>query len=96
MNSVLRPGDTVLTFGPTFTLYKNIAEGIGADYKELSFQEKQNIPSVDEISKFNPKLIILCSPNNPTGHITQKEQIKKLLNNNKDTLVLVDEAYIDF
>ena len=40
------------------------------------------------------KLIILCSPNNPTGNITSCQDIKQILDTQK--LVLVDEAYFEF
>ncbi|MEN9465504.1 MAG: hypothetical protein RL217_1685 [Pseudomonadota bacterium] len=40
--------------------------------------------------------IIFPNPNAPTGVLLPLEQIEKLLQQNPDTLVLVDEAYIDF
>ncbi len=40
--------------------------------------------------------IIFPNPNAPTGVLLPLEQIEKLLQHNPDTLVLVDEAYIDF
>ncbi len=40
-------------------------------------------------------LIYLCNPNNPTGTITKKEDIDFLVaNKSKDTVLLLDEAYI--
>ena len=96
MSAVLEPGERVLTFGPTFTLYKNIAEGIWTDYSELPFQDKKYLPSIQEISEWKPKLIIVCNPNNPTGHIIEKKDIKELVSKNPHSLILVDEAYIDF
>jgi histidinol-phosphate aminotransferase len=40
-------------------------------------------------------VIYICNPNNPTGTITSREDILWLLDNKpKDTMVLVDEAYI--
>ena len=43
----------------------------------------------------NTKLILLCSPNNPTGNLIPKKDIVYLLENFKG-IVLVDEAYIEF
>jgi len=40
-------------------------------------------------------LIILCSPNNPTGNLFSEEKILEILNN-FNGLVVIDEAYIDF
>lgn len=43
----------------------------------------------------NAGVIYLCNPNNPTGTITSRQDILWLLDNKpKDTMLLVDEAYI--
>ena len=43
----------------------------------------------------NTGVIYLCNPNNPTGTVTPHEQIEYAVNNApKDTIVLIDEAYI--
>lgn len=41
------------------------------------------------------KLIFLCSPNNPSGNLLDKTEVKRVLDN-FDGLVVIDEAYIDF
>lgn len=38
----------------------------------------------------------LCNPNNPTGQLFSKELLIDLLNNNPQTLFIIDEAYADF
>jgi histidinol-phosphate aminotransferase len=44
-----------------------------------------------------PGVIYICNPNNPTGTTTPFEQIEKAINSvPKDSVVLVDEAYIHF
>ena len=42
------------------------------------------------------KIIFLCSPNNPTGYLIKKDDILKLTNDLPDTLVVVDEAFMEF
>lgn len=45
----------------------------------------------------NPGVIYLCNPNNPTGTCTPREDIEYLVANApKDTVILIDEAYIHF
>lgn len=45
----------------------------------------------------NPGVIYICNPNNPTGTITPHEDIEYAVNNApKDTIILIDEAYIHF
>jgi len=43
----------------------------------------------------NPKIILICSPNNPTGYLIPTEDIKRLLIQT-NALVIVDEAYMEF
>ena len=44
-----------------------------------------------------PGLIYICNPNNPTGTVTPFEQIEKAIDSvPKDSVVMVDEAYIHF
>lgn len=45
----------------------------------------------------NAGMFYICNPNNPSGTITSKEDIAWLLNNKpKDSILLLDEAYIHF
>jgi histidinol-phosphate aminotransferase len=45
----------------------------------------------------NAGVYYICNPNNPTGTITKREDIEWLIaNKNKDSIVLLDEAYIHF
>jgi len=62
----------------------------GADFR-LNIAE-----TVDLIQKYQPKGIFLCNPNNPTGQYLTKEEVKQILSIAKDSLVILDEAYIAF
>ncbi len=62
----------------------------------------KNIP-LDENFRINPDDykeenggVILPNPNAPTGIYENLDFIKKILNNNTDCIVIIDEAYIDF
>ncbi len=50
---------------------------------------------IDEINKNNIELLIMCSPNNPTGSVIDNEQMIHLLSNT-NCHVLVDETYVEF
>ena len=66
----------------------------------------QNIPltedfsiEIDDYLSFNQGKnggIIFPNPNAPTGKALTKAQIEKLLQGNKDSVVVIDEAYVDF
>lgn len=98
MKSTVEKGQTVLTAGPTFVMY-----GFYAKIHELNYVE---VPLNDDFSfnldrfmraleKENPRLVILCSPNNPTGGLIPQAAIETIIRAT-DALVLVDEAYIEF
>ena len=54
---------------------KIYAKGIGCNYKEISYREKWVFPIEDFISNIDEKtkLIIITSPNSPTGRLHIKE-----------------------
>lgn len=96
MTSVLSLNDTVLTFSPTFLLYKTISDTIWSKLAQLPLIDNKFIPLQREITKINPKLIILCNPNNPTWFLLDKKNVEDLIINNSNSFILLDEAYIEF
>jgi len=50
----------------------------------------------EKIIKYNPKLIFICNPNNPTGTVLSAQEIINLANIKKDSLIIVDELYEKF
>lgn len=94
------PGkDRVMQFIPTYGMYKVSADI--HDIKMLSlplnheFQIDLNM--VRELYPIlQPKLVFICSPNNPTGNIIDNQDIERVLSICGQSLVIVDEAYIDF
>lgn len=89
--------DNVIVASPSYGMYKVLANLNNIGLKEVLLEEDFSlnpdkiIAAVDE----NTKMILLCSPNNPTGNSIAIEVIEKLLKNT-NCLVVVDEAYIDF
>ena len=89
--------DNVIVATPSYGMYKVLANLNNIGLKEVLFEEDFSlnpdkiIAAVDE----NTKMILLCSPNNPTGNSIAIEVVEKLLKNT-NCLVVVDEAYIDF
>lgn len=90
--------DIVLSFVPTFHMYTvfcqiNSAKFIGVESnKDFSLDMNKLIEKDKELK---PKVIFISNPNNPTGYLTKKEDIIKLLEST-DSLVVVDEAYYEF
>ena len=99
ISAVINKGDKVLTLNPDFSMYdfySSINEGI---LVKLNIK-KNSAYTINELialgKKENPKLIIFSNPNNPTGYSISVKEIDLLLQNFKDTKVLIDEAYVEF
>lgn len=99
INAFCHINEKVMTFQPSFSMYPI--------YCKLSNLENITIKSEDDygfgvdniIKKYEeskPKVLIICNPNNPTGSYLEKKQIKKILDKTKDSIVIIDEAYIEF
>lgn len=98
MKAYLESGETVVSFSPSFSLYKNftiIHKGKYSDYP-LENMEKLNIEGfIDFVKEKKSKIVILGNPNNPTGTLIPKEDILKIIKS-VDAMVILDEAYIEF
>jgi len=89
--------DSVLTFPPTYGMYKVLA-GINAiENREvlLTSDFELDVDAILKSAGTNTKMLFICSPNNPTGNSFDQQAILKLLND-FNGLVIIDEAYIDF
>ncbi len=89
---------SILICEPTFTVYQLLVKGTGRKLirlrlnSDLSF----NIDEIIDQSLQNPtSLLILCSPNNPTGTSLSEVQIRNILSKHKGFIIL-DQAYIEF
>ena len=93
----------IVSCTPTFSMYKEYAsftngKFIDVDFKDdISFEFDTEV-IIENIKKYRPKLVIICSPNNPTGSAISRSDLEKVLNVSKDTnaVVLLDEAYSEF
>ena len=93
--------DAVLICPPTFGMYA-VAAGIqGAHLVSVPLAAAEGF-ALDEpalLRRCAPdvKLVFLCSPNNPTGNLLAKEAILRIAAALEGrSLVIVDEAYIEF
>jgi histidinol-phosphate aminotransferase len=86
-------------FVPTFSYFINRCELHGIRVDRVSLDKNFEL-DVDRFvrSAQNSSLIYLCSPNNPTGGQLPRKVAVELLDriDDRKSLVLVDEAYVDF
>lgn len=92
------PGvDNVISHNPSYGMYPVLSEVNNVPLRKVNLEEgfQLNAQAMIEASDANTKLFFICSPNNPSGNLLIKQEIKKLLDLQKG-LVVIDEAYIDF
>ncbi|MDE1219613.1 histidinol-phosphate transaminase [Vibrio aestuarianus] len=90
--------DAILYCPPTYGMYAISAETIGVERKVVPLTDEWQL-DLDAITANldNVKLVFVCSPNNPTGNLVERNDIISLLEMTKDrAIVVMDEAYIDF
>jgi len=94
----LQPGDEVILPKPSFLMYEIMVRSAGCVSVEVPLKSYSiDLEAIKE--KITPKtrMIFLCNPNNPTGTIILKKDFEKFLKMvPPETLVVVDEAYIEF
>jgi len=95
--------DTVLTHSFYYTYYKKYLDFKGILLNAFEMKEENGNFVFDiedcirQYKKTSPKVLLLTSPNNPTGNSISAEELEKLLKNvAAETLVVVDEAYWGF
>lgn len=94
---VVAEGDEIINSVPSF-LYYPILVSI-SNGKEIRLQRREDhsidVEKVKESINRRTKLIMVCSPNNPTGNIEDIEEIRGLAETT-DALIFIDEAYAEF
>jgi len=89
--------DNAIFTPPTYGMYKVLAELNNVNLKPSYLDVNFDFRADELLNQIDPntKLILLCSPNNPSGNSIKEVQVKKILDRS-NCLVVIDEAYIDF
>ncbi len=93
-----RPGiDEVIIMPPTYGMYEVCANLNDIHVNKIPLTKDFEIDTgrVLRESSDKTKLIIICSPNNPSANLIDRGSIQKLLGK-VEGLIVLDEAYIDF
>ncbi|MHB8244893.1 MAG: histidinol-phosphate transaminase [Acidimicrobiales bacterium] len=92
------PGRSALVFEPTYALHAHIARSTGTAVKSRRRDESFAINLHDALTLIEadrPDLIMVCSPNNPTGNAEKPETVERIAAA-APGLVVIDEAYGQF
>lgn len=97
------PGDKVLVQSPVYPRFFQMVEENGREVvlNPLRLENNRYVMDLEDLcNKIDPKvkMIILCSPHNPTGRVWELEELKRLgeicLKNN--IIIVSDEIHMDF
>src|SRR5262245_34810683 len=97
LNVTLGPGRHLVMPQPTFTLYKLMATTLQAEVNSILLDRENLTFDVDKLIEASrtADVVVVCSPNNPTGCLLEREALIALLKNTAG-IVLLDEAYHEF
>ena len=96
MRAYLDPGDELIDFPPSFAMYAFNAQLQDARVVSVPRDEQFGIDVDAALAAITPrtKLILLTSPNNPTGTVIPTADVRRILDTGY--LVVLDEAYFEF
>jgi histidinol-phosphate aminotransferase len=98
MLSFAAKAKSVIVCSPTFSVYRLLSNGMGIRPVDVSLTSglQYDIPAIKEAAAGNPgSMLIICSPNNPTGNSVSEEDLREILSVHTGVCVL-DQAYVEF
>jgi aspartate aminotransferase len=99
MVSNISVGDELIISEPAWPAYRDCANFIGVKVKAVRTNVEQkwelDLDQLEQLITSNTKMIVLNSPNNPTGKIIREREIDEILKlaRKNDIFVLSDEVY---
>lgn len=96
----LRP-KKALVLSPCFSEYENALKVFGAEVDHYFLKREENFALTEAFLPFleesDAGLIMLCNPNNPTGQVTSRALLKKILEicRKKNIFLFIDECFLD-
>ncbi len=98
----LGPGEKILSPAQSWWYYQKVAAEVGGETVTYALKEGPDsfYYDVDEIvdlyRKESPRVVLIASPNNPTGNSFPDTDLKKLTEAFRESIVVLDEAYWGF
>lgn len=96
------PGRKAMGFAPTYSMYELIAKGSQTEYQRgfrLDQFELSAETVFQQIKDQRPNIVLICSPNNPTGTPVSLDIVEAAydaLTQTTGGILVVDEAYAEF
>ena len=99
--ALIERGDEVIYPNPGFPIYESMINYVGGTAVPMKLEESKNFnANIDDLKKLindKTKMIIINTPNNPCGSVTQIEDLEEIakIAVENDIIVLSDEIYKD-
>lgn len=95
--AVLDEKSSVLMSAVTFAMYEIYAKQMGAKVlRTMSYEHKYD-EFMEAYEMRKPKIVYICTPNNPTGDASSRDDVLKLIRDiGSDAIVVVDGAYMEY
>ena len=98
LQALTAPGDAIAMAVPTFDGYPIVARMTGLDTVTVPLDEHghNDLDGLADAAE-NARIVVVCRPHNPTGTLEPEAELLQFLDRvSRDTVVLLDEAYIEF
>jgi aspartate aminotransferase len=103
IGSIMDPNDEIIIPEPFYANYNgfSVANGVKIVPIFSSIDHNFSLPNIEEFENLitdKTKAILICNPNNPTGYVYSKEELKRLIKIVKkhNLFLIVDEVYREF
>ena len=103
IGSIMDPNDEIIIPEPFYANYNgfSVANGVKIVPIFSSIDDNFSLPNIKEFENLiteKTKAILICNPNNPTGYVYSKEELKRLIKIVKkhNLFLIVDEVYREF
>jgi histidinol-phosphate aminotransferase len=97
-DTFVEASSTILICEPTFPMYRYYAEIYDARISVMRYGSEMEFPleGVAAALRKKPRVLFIANPNNPTGTLLQREELRRILKAATHTAVVMDEAYAEF
>lgn len=92
-------GDEFIVPLPSYMYYEYLLQQYGAHpvYAKWDLEKNElDLDSIFEAISERTKMIFLCTPNNPTGTLIEKDVLRQIASKNPEILIVIDEAYFEY
>jgi histidinol-phosphate aminotransferase len=91
---IKRAGGDIVISSPTFEMYSFYAKNYGHNAIDVPLNDDFSLNAAEIIKHRDAKMVVICSPNNPTGNLIDRDRIKTVLESGVTTVL--DNAYYEF